>query len=172
MKQSCRCSRITVAALPTSCFQIPPDCDYNTWVGAYAMEYGTASAWINNASYLGGFFGNLPTPGSSKGANPPSCLGSPLVFDLGDDGVEPTRAGRVTFDLLGQGRVRTAWVGVTTPCSCSTATATGESTTGPSSSARRPWWMVSRLQMASARWPPSTVPPPGVTATVCWRPET
>ena len=111
MKQSCRCSRITIAALRAACSQIPPDCDYNTWVGAYAMEYGTASAWINNASYLGGFFGNLPTPGSSKGANPPSCLGSPLVFDLGDDGVEPTRAGRVTFDLLGQGRVRTAWVG-------------------------------------------------------------
>jgi len=107
--QSCRCARITIAALRAVCAQIPPECDHNAWVGAFAMEYGIASAWLNSSSYTGNFFGNIFTPGSSAGALP-SCVGSPLVLDLNDDGIEPTGPGQVAFDLLGQGRVRSAWV--------------------------------------------------------------
>jgi hypothetical protein len=110
-KQTCRCARITVAALRTVCQQIPPGCDYNTWVGAYAMEFGSASAWMNSTTYAGGFFSSLlPMLGGPTASSPPSCLYSPLVLDLDDDGVAPTGPGAVTFDLLGQGPVRTGWI--------------------------------------------------------------
>jgi len=41
----------------------------------------------------------------------PKCQGSPLVLDLGGDGIEPTSpAAGVSFDLLGVGALRTSWV--------------------------------------------------------------
>lgn len=125
-KQTCRCGRITIAALRNACQQIPPDCDYKTWVGAYVLEYGSATAWLNAASYTGGYFGGIPyapetpnappdgntPPGTPPGnTTPPSCLGSPLVLDLGDNGVQPTGVAEgVSFNLLGSGKLRTAWV--------------------------------------------------------------
>jgi hypothetical protein len=121
-KQTCRCGRITIGALRAACSQIPGECDRTTWVGALAVEYGSASAWLNASSYTGGFFGNIPTqpndsttPGDSTtppgNTTPPNCLGSPLVFDLGGDGVAPTPVEQgVRFNLMGHGQVRTAWV--------------------------------------------------------------
>lgn len=115
-RPTCRCSRMTIAALRAACQAIPADCDYKTWVGAYVVEYGSASAWLSISSYGGGYFGNLPsipgTPPTTPGNPvPPTCLGSPLVLDLGDDGIAPTAAEQgVNFDLLGHGAVRTAWI--------------------------------------------------------------
>jgi hypothetical protein len=57
-----------------------------------------------------------PTPGSTpdQGApsqEPPICIGSPLVLDLGRDGIHPiSRERGVSFDLFGLGKVRTAWI--------------------------------------------------------------
>jgi hypothetical protein len=113
--RSCKCARMTIAALRKTCQQIPAGCDYGSWVGALASEYGSASAWLNSWSFPSTFFGNLPflNQGFSgeKKKSELFCSGSPLVLDLADDGVQPTSpAGGVSFDLMGQGAVRTAWV--------------------------------------------------------------
>jgi hypothetical protein len=111
-KHTCRCSRLTIAALRAACSQIPAGCDRTAYVAALTVEYGTANAWINASSYVGGFFGNIPLPGMPNLSNVSlTCLGSPLVLDLGGDGVAPSPPERgVRFDLMGHGEVRTAWV--------------------------------------------------------------
>jgi hypothetical protein len=120
-KPCCKCGRINVFALRAACQTIPTDCNYEAWVGALVMEYGVATAWLFSGTYTNGNGGYaaLPstptsiggTPTTPEATTPPTCLGSPLVFDLGDDGIQPTSpdAG-VRFDLLGHGSVRTAWV--------------------------------------------------------------
>jgi hypothetical protein len=124
-KPCCKCGRINVFALRAACKSIPKTCDYTKWVGGLVMEYGVATQWLFSGTYnngSGGYSGlpsNPGTLGGSPGGNtqppgaivPPTCLGSPLVLDLGNDGVKPTSLEEgVTFDLLGHGVQRTAWI--------------------------------------------------------------
>jgi hypothetical protein len=112
--RACKCSRMTIAALRTACKQVPPGCE-GSWSGVLVAEYGAASAWLNSSSFPSTFFGDMPFLNQGFSGSQKSdlfCSGSPLVLDLADDGVQPTSPeGGVSFDLLGQGAVRTAWVG-------------------------------------------------------------
>ncbi len=106
---SCRCYRITLAAVKAACAEIPPSCDGKAWSGALVMSYGVATKWLFAPSYSGWFFGK-PAPGTDTGKFP-KCQGSPLVLDLAGDGIEPTApAAGVRFDLLGFGELQTAWI--------------------------------------------------------------
>jgi hypothetical protein len=42
-KHTCRCSRLTIAALRAACSQIPAGCDRTAYVAALTVEYGTAN---------------------------------------------------------------------------------------------------------------------------------
>jgi len=57
---------------------------------------------------------NTGAPGNGSGSGSPDdiqCVGSPLVLDLDSDGLELTSLPEgVSFDLLGQGPVQTAWM--------------------------------------------------------------
>jgi len=107
-KKTCRCYRLTVAALEGACKAIPDACDDKQWSGALIEAYGQASKWLFSPSYKG-FYGKVNTSWNNKF---PKCLGSPLVLDLLGDGIEASApAAGVRFDLLGFGSLQTAWVG-------------------------------------------------------------
>lgn len=110
--KTCRCARINVFALRAACHQIPKDCEYKDWVANLVMEYGVATKWLFSGNYGKGYYGGLPSyPGDIPGNGGPKCLGSPLVLDLGGDGVATTTVQQgVRFDLMGHGPMDTAWV--------------------------------------------------------------
>lgn len=111
-RQTCRCARINVFALRRACQQIPKSCaNRQDHVAKIVVAYGAATRWLFSSTYGGKFYGGGSTPQIPQSANPPRCLGSPLVLDLAGDGVHPTGpADGVTFDLVGHGRLETGWI--------------------------------------------------------------
>ncbi len=93
-KLSCRCGRFGVLALRMACNLTLHYCNNATHIqGLLADLYGHYIQWIFKLGLL-------------------NCLGTPLALDLDGGGVATTsRAGGVTFDLLGVGPMKTAWVG-------------------------------------------------------------
>ena len=113
VKKTCRCARINVFALRATCLSIPTDCDYKSWVANIVMEYGVATKWLFSGTYKNGYYKGLPSNPNSPPPAPDKvkCLGSPLVLDLGDDGIKPTSVGSgVNFDIMGHGKMSTAWI--------------------------------------------------------------
>ncbi len=118
-KKTCKCYRVNVAALKAACQQVPANCDKPAWSANLIMAYGTATKWLFSPSYQQ-FYGQVnggaqtaPGVATVPGAVPayPKCEGSPLVLDLGDDGIATTSAaGGVRFDLLGVGALQTSWL--------------------------------------------------------------
>jgi hypothetical protein len=107
--RTCKCYRINVAALESACQTIPQDCDHAEWSAGLVMAYGAATKWLFSPSYPA-FYGQAAV---AVGDAPkfPRCEGSPLVLDLGGDGIEPTSsAAGARFDLLGVGAIQTSWV--------------------------------------------------------------
>ncbi len=107
----CRCARLLNKVLDSVCGGKPPECGQKEWTGAIFAIYAAATKWLN-AVKVG--LSSLTGSSSIQGASGPDdvvCLGSPLLLDLANDGVElsPVSAG-VSFDLTGAGAQRTAWV--------------------------------------------------------------
>jgi hypothetical protein len=103
--ETCRCTRIGVAAMKQACSSIPSECDHKAWSTAMIKAYGISMKWLFSPSY-DTFYGQVKTSGKF-----PKCNGSPLVLDLNGDGIRPTspRQG-VTFDLVTVGPLQTSWV--------------------------------------------------------------
>ena len=112
VKKTCRCARINVFALRAACLNIPPACDYNTWVANLVMEYGVATKWLFSGTYKNGYYSGLPSdPNNPPAPDKIKCLGSPIVLDMNDDGVKPTSVDKgVKFDIMGHGAMDTAWI--------------------------------------------------------------
>ncbi|MCC6746928.1 MAG: hypothetical protein IT371_04670 [Deltaproteobacteria bacterium] len=96
-KTVCKCARINIQAFREACAEIPPACTNRAdWVAKLVTAYGQGTAWL---------FAKAKSDGGAK------CVGSPLVLDLGNDGVAPTSIEQgVRFDLEGLGAQRTAWI--------------------------------------------------------------
>jgi hypothetical protein len=118
-KKTCKCYRVNVAAMTAACQQVPSGCDKADWSANLIMAYGIATKWLFSPSYQN-FYGQVnagaqTAPGATT-TTPgiptyPKCEGSPLVLDLGDDGIETTSAAAgVKFDLLNVGALQTAWL--------------------------------------------------------------
>jgi hypothetical protein len=110
-KTTCRCSRITLAAMKKACAMVPAQCtNKDEWSAVMMMAYGEATNYLFTPSYTT-FYGQAQVP---QGQLPqlPSCRGSPLVLDLDGDGLDLTaREGGVKFDLMGTGHaMQTAWI--------------------------------------------------------------
>ena len=121
--QTCRCARINVFALRAACQQIPAFCaNYDSHVANLALAYGSATQWLFHGTYgennyygttvaKGGQPGEVFIPGETPNSMAPRCLASPLVFDLGDNGVAPSAPERgVHFNLNAHGKLKTAWI--------------------------------------------------------------
>jgi len=108
-KKTCRCARVTTAAIKSACAAIPADCDRREWSAALIKSFGVSHKWLFSPSYAK-FYGQVTTP-AGEAPKFPTCMGSPLVLDLTGDGIEPTApATGVRFDLLGHGELQTSWV--------------------------------------------------------------
>jgi hypothetical protein len=120
-KKTCKCYRVNVAAMKAACQQVPANCDKPAWSANLIMSYGIATKWLFSPSYTN-FYGQVnggnqtaggpgAVPGTPAIPTFPKCEGSPLVLDLGDDGIDTTSAqAGVRFDLLGVGPMQTAWL--------------------------------------------------------------
>lgn len=134
-QQTCRCARVNIEALRTACNQVPEGCNPDTWEASLLMEYGVATNWLFQGTYdgkkYGGYeglpsspsqipsagdsVGNSLVPGDgttpSGGGTAPNCLGSPLVLDLDNNGIQTTSLEKgVNFNLMGHGKMNSAWV--------------------------------------------------------------
>jgi hypothetical protein len=82
--------------------------------GTPGIDPGTGGA-IQPAGQINPVGSNMNPSGTAgpppSTGSPPSCLASPLVLDLGDDGIQPTSLEQgVQFNLMGIGLHRTAWI--------------------------------------------------------------
>ncbi|MCC6749316.1 MAG: hypothetical protein IT371_16755 [Deltaproteobacteria bacterium] len=131
-RTTCKCGRLNIRALRAACTAIPSDCQRGEWTQALTIEYAAANVFLFKGSYkkttppaptqpttgdrsktsapAPSLYQAIPTPVESAPADL-QCQGSPLVLDLSGDGVNllPVDEGP-TFDLLGLGEQRTAWV--------------------------------------------------------------
>ena len=134
--QVCRCAYMTNLAMDATCKSMKAaGCLSGAWEGALYRAAGDAADWLSEPTYKrfwsaspqgtqtnppqgnsaddveGTGSGTGSGTGEGTGSGGPECTGSPLVLDLGDDGVHPTSLEEgVTFDLFGRNQVRTAWV--------------------------------------------------------------
>jgi hypothetical protein len=119
---SCYTSQMITAAKAQACNQKPPDCDITVWntgvqdatvpakqfVDQQNKTTDTKAGVVEGIKAGATLLSLLGSIGSFGGTN---NYGSPLVLDLGDDGLALTSAAAgVEFNLTGAGAVRTAWV--------------------------------------------------------------
>jgi hypothetical protein len=134
---TCRCGAISHAAMWKACQLMLEVCEPGTWEMAMWREVGRTSSWLSNPTYRtwysgqgddavdrggtdsnggsdsSGDSGQGDDAGNTGGPDDDdiTCTGSPLVLDLEGDGLAITSVRRgVHFNLLGHGRVATAWV--------------------------------------------------------------
>jgi len=119
---SCYTSLMITAAQAEACQAKPPHCDVKVWSVAVQDAVPPAKQFVDNsnkktdtkASVTEGIKAGWKLAqllGSFSNFGGVNNYGSPLVLDLAGDGVALTSAkGGVTFDLLGNGAARTAWV--------------------------------------------------------------
>lgn len=119
-KDACRCYRLTNATLEASCKKLVADCYTKPEIKSQLLLlFSEATRALFQSSYsrplttgTGAATPSTPTTPPSTPTTPPFvCLGSPLVFDLAGDGVQPTSVTEgVNFDLLNVGKFKTAWI--------------------------------------------------------------
>lgn len=119
---SCYTSLMITAAQVEACQAKPPHCDVKVWSVAVQDAVPPAKQFVDSSNSKTNTKASI-TEGIKAGWQLANLLssfnnfggvnnyGSPLVLDLAGDGVALTSAaGGVTFDLLGNGSARTAWV--------------------------------------------------------------
>jgi hypothetical protein len=116
---SCYTSLMITAAKVSACQSMPPECDTTVWntgvqdatVPAKQFVDKTNSATDTKAGINAGVNAGLSLLSLLSSFGGVNNYGSPLVLDLGDDGIALSSATNgVVFDLVGSGRARTAWV--------------------------------------------------------------
>ncbi|MCA9673318.1 MAG: hypothetical protein KC503_47335 [Myxococcales bacterium] len=125
---TCRGYRVAMQPAMRACQEgVPAGCNPGAWTAAINYSYRTASQWL--FSFAPGAVPpdsippNTPPPTNPPTQTPPltpptgfkppvpKMLGSPLVLDLAGDGIAATSAANGTkFDLMGLGKMKTAWV--------------------------------------------------------------
>lgn len=121
--RQCRCARMSYQALADTVSELSGKCQSMDWLGAVWVETGLSTTFLATHTYqdksqTGSIERSVDSAIEIASSSVPevsidvvSCVLSPMVLDLGGDGIRPSSLERGTqFDLDGSGLVQTAWM--------------------------------------------------------------